>query len=141
MDSLGLYFLHKKENLTNMNTPKQACWLIRKIFDGRTWFANSGGMTTLMQTTYYTIKKDYTTLRPSYSQVDRRSVIQVQGILARHQFIVWMALQRKFSTVDRVKKWGIVVHRDCVLCITTNMETFDLMFFSPLIFGLLSCVS
>lgn len=50
------------------------------------------------------IKNNYVILRPQYPPVEWKHLVQVKGLLPRHQFILWMALQRKLSTVDRLLK-------------------------------------
>ncbi|KAK6785053.1 hypothetical protein RDI58_018508 [Solanum bulbocastanum] len=72
------------------------------------------------------IKNNYVTLRPQYPQVEWKRLVQVKGMMPRHQFILWMTLQRKLSTVDRVLK----VDANCVLCNTGHIENFDHLFYA-----------
>ncbi|XP_059288930.1 uncharacterized protein LOC132042397, partial [Lycium ferocissimum] len=51
------------------------------------------------------------------------------GIIPRHQFILWLAVQQRLATVDRLSKWGISVPKDCVLCNTGAEENFTHLFF------------
>lgn len=55
-DKLWVLWIHtfyiKTNDLSTMNTPKQASWLIRKIFDAREWSQN------LRQKRSYSIKKE-----------------------------------------------------------------------------------
>lgn len=108
-----------------MTTPKQACWIIRKIFDARTWYKDDVGPIGGRKKPEASIKNHYVTLRPQYPQVEWKHLVQVKGMIPRHQFILWMTLQRKLSTVDRVLKWGIQVDANCVLCNTGHIENFD----------------
>ncbi|XP_013713812.1 uncharacterized protein LOC106417576 [Brassica napus] len=55
-----------------------------------------------------------------------RSVWFTQGI-PRHAFLVWLAIQNRLSTGDRMRKWGI--HQGCVLCGERD-ETRDHLFFA-----------
>ncbi|XP_060200469.1 uncharacterized protein LOC132628723 [Lycium barbarum] len=65
-----------------------------------------------------------------YQKVEWGKLVLLKGIILRHQFILWMALQRKLLTVDKVIKWGITVQTECVLCDTLLEETFDHLFFA-----------
>ncbi|XP_060200711.1 uncharacterized protein LOC132628976 [Lycium barbarum] len=53
----------------------------------------------------------------------------VKGIMPKHHFILWMALQMRPNTVDRLLKWGIRVPEECVLCSSTAMETHSHLYF------------
>ncbi|XP_013632695.1 PREDICTED: uncharacterized protein LOC106338211 [Brassica oleracea var. oleracea] len=55
-----------------------------------------------------------------------RSVWFTQGI-PRHAFLVWLAIQNRLSTRDRMRKWGIL--QGCVLCGERD-ETRDHLFFA-----------
>ncbi|KAK4709940.1 hypothetical protein R3W88_004453 [Solanum pinnatisectum] len=48
-------------------------------------------------------------------------------MMPRYEFILWMTLQNKLSTVDRVLKQ---VDANCVLCNTGHMENFDHLFYA-----------
>ncbi|KAH0698778.1 hypothetical protein KY284_012993 [Solanum tuberosum] len=87
-----------------MTTPKQACWIIRKIFDARTWYKEDCGPTGERKKPESNIKNNYVTLRPQYPQVEWKHLVQVKGMMPRHPFILWMTLQRKLSNLDRVLK-------------------------------------
>ncbi|XP_019235475.1 PREDICTED: uncharacterized protein LOC109215818 [Nicotiana attenuata] len=83
-----------------METPRQACWLIRKIFDSRKWYGGNDLCEDLQQLTNagkFMIKK--------------------------------LALQRRLSTADRMAKWGIQVPMNCVLCNADTEETHTHLFF------------
>ncbi|KAK4723897.1 hypothetical protein R3W88_026676 [Solanum pinnatisectum] len=52
-----------------------------------------------------------------------------KGLILKHQFILWLALQKKFTTVDRLTTLGIQVDVACVLCNTQAVETLSHMMF------------
>nr|XP_016487754.1 PREDICTED: uncharacterized protein LOC107807825 [Nicotiana tabacum] len=53
----------------------------------------------------------------------------VQCSVPKYQFILWLALQKRLSTTDRMAKWGIQVPRNCELCIADAEETHAHLFF------------
>ncbi|XP_016499380.1 uncharacterized protein LOC107817991 [Nicotiana tabacum] len=58
-----------------------------------------------------------------------KSLVMLTGILPKHQFILWMAIQRRLATVDILAKWRIQVPQSCVLCERDIEETHDHLFF------------
>ncbi|XP_060210989.1 uncharacterized protein LOC132638012 [Lycium barbarum] len=77
----------------------------------------------------FSIKCVYVLFTPQFPKVNWKSLTMVQGEIPKHQFILWMAIQERLATVDRLEKWGIQVPPDCVLCNTKEMETFTHLFF------------
>lgn len=138
-DKLWVLWVHtfyiKSQNLETMAIPKQASWMNRKIFDVRKWIRGKAPLQSIkddrLTTNTYNIKKGIciTVYDGSISKSWMEKLIMMKGIIPRHQFILWLALQRKMSTVDRVIKWGIGVQIDCVLCRFQVEENFDNLFF------------
>ncbi|XP_019262929.1 PREDICTED: uncharacterized protein LOC109240714 [Nicotiana attenuata] len=46
----------------------------------------------------------------------------------RYRFILWLAVQKRLATVDRLLKLGITVPTDCIFC-RHSIETFNHLFF------------
>ncbi|XP_059310254.1 uncharacterized protein LOC132061453 [Lycium ferocissimum] len=117
---------------TTMPTPKQACWVVRKIFDARKWFPNLDVATALQNCFHkgkFSIKRAYKSFMPQYPKVHWKSLVLGPHLIPRHTFITWLAVQGRLATVDRLQKWGIQVPTDCVLCQTSTVETLSHLFF------------
>lgn len=115
-----------------MNTPKQACWLVRKIFDTREWLLQKDPSSDLNK--YYlhgkfSIKKLYVASMHQYPKRPWKRIIVGSKVLPRHQFILWLALHRRLATVDRLRKWGLSISSDCVLFGKNNEETTEHLLF------------
>ncbi|XP_060216818.1 uncharacterized protein LOC132644255 [Lycium barbarum] len=124
-DKLWVLWIHsyyiKGRRLEDMVIPKQSSWIVRKIIAAREWF--STGATSVIPALQmhikegkYSIKTAYGMMLPQYPKVNWKSLVLVQGPIPRRQFIIWLALHQRLSTVDRLSKWGIQVQTDCVLC-------------------------
>ncbi|XP_019237338.1 PREDICTED: uncharacterized protein LOC109217530 [Nicotiana attenuata] len=113
-----------------METPKQASWVIRKIFEARKWLTNGvQELETYVEKGKYSIKKAYISQMQQYAKPSWKSLYLTKGLMPRHQFIMWMALHQKLATVERVIKWGINVAKECVLCTSGKDETMEHLFF------------
>ncbi|KAK4712128.1 hypothetical protein R3W88_006641 [Solanum pinnatisectum] len=66
----------------------------------------------------------YTNLMPQYPKVEWRSCTLHSCVHQRFKFILWLAVQNRLETVDRLMKIGIQVPTDCAFCGAT-LETFD----------------
>nr|XP_016511047.1 PREDICTED: uncharacterized protein LOC107828276 [Nicotiana tabacum] len=135
-DTLWVQWIHnfyiKRRDISEMETPKQACWLVRKIFDARKWYRNNDLYTELQQFTHadkFIIKKAFMHLIPQYPKVMWKSLNMGPCLVLKYQFILWLALRKGFTTVDRLAKWGIQVSRNCVLCMSDTEETHSHLFF------------
>ncbi|XP_060185527.1 uncharacterized protein LOC132614990 [Lycium barbarum] len=137
-DKLWVLWVHtfyiKSQDLSQMETPKQACWLLRKVIDARKCLTSNDSLhKSLHQMTYkgeFSIKKSYLSMLGQFPKADWSKLVLVKGPIPRHHFILWMALYRRLSTVDIVAKWEIVVQQECVLCDTQSEEKFDHIFFA-----------
>ncbi|XP_019224063.1 PREDICTED: uncharacterized protein LOC109205770 [Nicotiana attenuata] len=115
-----------------METPKQACWLVRKKFYARKWYGLNDLYTDMQQFTQadkFIIKKAYLHLSPQYPKVAWKSLNMGPCLVPKYQFILWLALQKRLTTADRSAKWGIQVPRNCVLCVSDAEETHSHLFF------------
>ncbi|XP_019265436.1 PREDICTED: uncharacterized protein LOC109242998 [Nicotiana attenuata] len=133
-DKLWVMWIHnhyiKKKEMENMETPKEASWVVRKIFEARKRL-NTGIQELELYVIQgkYTISKAYHSFMPQYPKVTWKTLYMTRGMIPRHQFILWMAMHRRLATVDRLIRWGIPVPAECVLCMTDEEETHDHLFF------------
>ncbi|KAK4711927.1 hypothetical protein R3W88_006440 [Solanum pinnatisectum] len=68
---------------------------------------------------------------PQYPKVELRSCTLHSCVHPRFKFILWLAIQNRLATVDRLMKFGIQVPPDCAFCGAT-LETFDHLYFECL---------
>ncbi|XP_019239266.1 PREDICTED: uncharacterized protein LOC109219285 [Nicotiana attenuata] len=119
-DALWIKWIHaiyiKKEDITVMQTPRQASWLVKKIFDIRDWYKKIetvANMDKFCVKGKFSIHKMYTLSRPQYPKVEWKALTLGNGI-PRHNFVLWLALNHRLTTVDRLAKWEIQVDQDCI---------------------------
>lgn len=68
-------------------------------------------------------------MMPQYTKVNwSKLVLLVQGQLPWKKFILWLALNKRLTTVDRILKWGKTISTDCVICNGKVMETSNHLF-------------
>ncbi|XP_060170497.1 uncharacterized protein LOC132601434 [Lycium barbarum] len=123
----------KGDDFGQTPTPKQASWVVRKIFDARKWWADGvdwlGHLDNAVSAGKFSIQTIYKSLTPQFPKVSGKKLILAPGMIPRHQFILWLTMHKRLSTVDRIRKWGIHADPDCVLCSTNAEETHDHLFF------------
>ncbi|WMV58068.1 hypothetical protein MTR67_051453 [Solanum verrucosum] len=61
----------------------------------------------------FSIHKMYTRLMPQFPRVDWKAIAIYPRIHPRVKFFVWLAVQKRLATVDRLIKLGIQVPPDC----------------------------
>ncbi|KAH0672642.1 hypothetical protein KY290_024876 [Solanum tuberosum] len=81
-----------------MDTPKNAAWVVRKIIDSREVLINS------------------TSAAGQHLRVPWKSLTLHKHIHPTHRFHLWLAVQQRLSTVDRLQKFGIQVPIECAFC-------------------------
>lgn len=69
-----------------------------------------------METSSFSIKGMYKLLRGQYINVPSRRLICNNPGSPRWLFILYLALQKKLYTRDRLEKWGITTEILCPLC-------------------------
>ncbi|XP_075076894.1 uncharacterized protein LOC142163500 [Nicotiana tabacum] len=133
-DKLWIRWIHchymKQNDINTMEVPKQASWLVRKLFTAREWWANDiPAIESFVQNGRFSIQNAYLHATPRYPKVHWKALVMLTGILPKQQFILWMAIQRRLATVDRLANWGIQVTHSCVLCGCDIEETHDHLYF------------
>ncbi|XP_019242019.1 PREDICTED: uncharacterized protein LOC109222065 [Nicotiana attenuata] len=73
----------------------------------------------------FCIEKLYKASRPQYQKCNWKRSVTTSKAIPRHQFILWLALHRRLTAVERQQKWGIAVNKDCVICSRGTEETFQ----------------
>ncbi|KAH0712593.1 hypothetical protein KY289_008552 [Solanum tuberosum] len=131
MGSMGPYVHIKGNSIDNVPTPKQASWVVRKILDARSWLATGTPYQTTLDSFVdkggFNIKKAYKSFSPQLPKVAWKKLNMAKGLIPKHQFILWLALQKKLTTVDRLTTCDIQVDVACVLCNTQTVKTLSHM--------------
>ncbi|KAL2251110.1 UNVERIFIED_CONTAM: hypothetical protein Sindi_2233300 [Sesamum indicum] len=76
----------------------------------------------------YTNRRVYDIFRSSGPKVDWYSLLMGPFKIPRNSFILWPALQKRLSTMDRT--WLQQLNSDCVLCSLDTLETHQHLLFS-----------
>nr|XP_016440329.1 PREDICTED: uncharacterized protein LOC107766112 [Nicotiana tabacum] len=113
-DKLWIKWIHchyiKKKDIATMETPKQASWLVRKLFVASEWWANDiTKIQTCTKNGKFSIRKAYLHTTPQYPKVQWKTLVMVTGMLPKQKYILWMAMHRRLATVDRLTKWGVQI--------------------------------
>ncbi|KAK4721170.1 hypothetical protein R3W88_011403 [Solanum pinnatisectum] len=100
-----------------MRVPTQACWIIRKTIEARTTFdqfqvdeSNRRSLT----------RQLYMHLMNPEPRVIWRNLMYKNAARPRARFILWLQVQNKLLTTDRLIKWGKSVSPICPLCTLHN---------------------
>ncbi|XP_019242312.1 PREDICTED: uncharacterized protein LOC109222403 [Nicotiana attenuata] len=140
-DCLWIRWVHsyyiKNRSIDIMPIPKSAAWVVRKIIEQRNLILNLPSLQgniherleSLQNTSGgFSIKKLYNLQTPQGQKVYWKSLILHPHIHPRHKFNLWLAIQRRLPTVDRLQKMGVQVAQLCVLCGQED-ELFEHLFF------------
>ncbi|KAH0722878.1 hypothetical protein KY290_005534 [Solanum tuberosum] len=116
VDKLWIRWIHtyyiKGEQGDNIQVPKQACWMIRKILEART-----------VITQFSTINPEKSVIRQLYNnmlqgkpKVPWKCLMYMNAARPKSKFTTWIQLHGKMLTTDRLSKWGLNVEKTCCLC-------------------------
>ncbi|KAH0715124.1 hypothetical protein KY284_008029 [Solanum tuberosum] len=126
---MGPYFYIKDRRPWEMQA-KQASWVVRKILQAGHWVSEAGlQMEKVMEAETFTIKDMYKTLRGELSKVPWRRMICTNQGSPKWTFILYLAIQRRLYTKDRLDKWGINTDSLCAMC-KAEPETHQHLFFA-----------
>ena len=73
------------------------------------------------------IKQIYDYLRGEKTKPEWRCLMNKNAARPKATFTLWILLNRKLATVDRLAKWGMALDKTCVLC--KNVDDMEHMFF------------
>ena len=77
---------------------------------------------------YYRTAVVWDSIRPRKEKVVWHKLLWAPFVLPKHAVIAWMVIQNRLPTLDRLKKWGLVMDETCVLC-HHEAETREHLFF------------
>ncbi|XP_060200597.1 uncharacterized protein LOC132628856 [Lycium barbarum] len=131
-DKLWVKWVHtyyiKNQSVWNY-FPQQASWMLKKIFKATKTLELAGiDNEEFTAAPTFSIKQVYLKLRGCHQKVSWRKLICNNHGSPKWVFILYLALNRRLYTRDRLKKWGITNQVACPLC-GTEPETIDHLFF------------
>ncbi|XP_009599827.2 uncharacterized protein [Nicotiana tomentosiformis] len=109
--------------------PKQACWMIHKIFKAKLYIEKAG-MTKegFLSCDSFSTTKIYLQLLGQYTKVAWRRLICNNPGSPKWLFIVNLVARGRLYTRDRLAQRGMVVDQSCPLC-RVEQESIDHLFF------------
>lgn len=111
-----------------MDVPTGLTWSMRKIWHQRNIFAQAGGVQSFVHGGKFRICKAYQFLKPKATLVHWKRIICNTRASPKSAFIVWLALQNRLATKDRLLSWNLNIDGQCVLC-QKSPETLHHLFF------------
>ncbi|XP_059315596.1 uncharacterized protein LOC132066268 [Lycium ferocissimum] len=111
-----------------MEPPREASWMIRKIFHMRKFWPMLASQQQLLDRGKFQIKCAYKMLRGAVTLVPWRGLVCHNVACPKHVFILWLALLGRMRTKDLLLKWGMGINGTCVLC-NNQPETIEHLYF------------
>lgn len=112
-----------------MRIPKTCTWYSKKLFALRDLINGPQGWTNLMDIRGdFAIHKCYKMLIGHHDKPSWRHLLYCNIASPRAKFIMWLAMQGRLYTMDRVCKWQSDADSRCCLC-NGNVENVQHLFF------------
>ncbi|XP_060212045.1 uncharacterized protein LOC132639621 [Lycium barbarum] len=128
-DKLWIRWIHtyyiKEQNFDTMPIPQQACWMVRKLLEARSvWIQHPINHTSTKQSL---IRHIYLQLLGNLPRTPWKTMMFKNMARPKAILTMWLMLQKRLPTVDRLIDWGINADPVCSLCSSTQ-ETRDHLF-------------
>ncbi|XP_056688387.1 uncharacterized protein [Spinacia oleracea] len=134
-DRLWIKWVHmyyvKNKDFWTMSIPNGLTWSLRKIWSGRDVFAATGGCTQFLSAGKYKIQKMYKHLKQNGPKMDWRRLICNNFASPKSIFLLWLTVQNRLLTKDRLIHWHINVDAVCSVCQQDNENMQHLFFQCP----------
>ncbi|XP_021840133.2 uncharacterized protein [Spinacia oleracea] len=111
-----------------MPIPNGLSWSLKKIWQQRETLSSSGDMQKFVTSGKFKIQRLYNHLRQQGEPVRWKRIVCNSHASPKSVFIVWLALQDRLATKDRLRRWNIIADSVCSLCHNTD-ESRDHLFF------------
>ncbi|XP_056691739.1 uncharacterized protein [Spinacia oleracea] len=125
-DRLWIKWMHtyyvKHHNFWTMQVPNGLTWSMRKIWANRDVFVDSGDTGQFITHGKYSIQKMYLHLRQNATAVSWKRIVCNSKASPKATFIVWLALQNRLATKERLLKWNMQIDGGCVNCQTQTEQ-------------------
>ncbi|XP_056688135.1 uncharacterized protein [Spinacia oleracea] len=126
-DRLWVKWMHtyyiQQRDFWSMPVPNGLTWSMRKIWHQRDLLLQAGGGSQFVVAGMFKIHKAYKHLHQSGVQVPWKRLV------CNSTFVVWLAVQNRLATKDRLIKWNMPVVSTCSLC-DQHDEDLSHLFFS-----------
>lgn len=83
---------------------------------------------TISPTGQYSIQHTWEAVRSKGEKVQWAPLVWFPNNVPKWAFILWLACQKRLSTKDRLRKWGMTVDPHCMLCACSD-ESIQHLFF------------
>ncbi|XP_019235766.1 PREDICTED: uncharacterized protein LOC109216090 [Nicotiana attenuata] len=118
-------FYIKHYQIEDMPIPKQASWMARRIIASRDILQQLQGSSVHKGS----IRHIYLQLLGDLPRVSWKNLIMQNYARPKAVFNLWLMLQGRLATKDRLAKWGMNINQQCVLC-QGHIETREHLFLS-----------
>lgn len=112
MDQMAPYYI-KGQDFNNVVVSQQACWMVRKILCARACLEQ---MQIKDAGKWNLIRQIYIQLLGNCPRVAWKCLIFKNDARPKAKFTMWLQLQGRLLTTDRLAKWGLNVDLRCALC-------------------------
>ncbi|XP_062103617.1 uncharacterized protein LOC133814705 [Humulus lupulus] len=106
--------------------PLQSSWYWKKIVKLKDQFKNLSSLQ--MLTNGYQIRKGYQMLCPITDHVHWCKEVWGRLNIPKHSFILWLSVQNRLKTKERLQRFNIISNSNCLLC-NSHTETVSYLFF------------
>ncbi|XP_056690291.1 uncharacterized protein [Spinacia oleracea] len=125
---VNAYYI-KGKNLFTIALPASACWVIKKIWSCREILdMNSECKKVFFAGGDFSIRKMYAAMLGQFPKITWRRLLCNNLDSPKSLFILWLVVQGRLPTKDRLQHWGISTDGMCILC-GTELETLQHLFF------------
>ncbi|WMV43036.1 hypothetical protein MTR67_036421 [Solanum verrucosum] len=125
-DKLWIRWIHsfyiKIQHFFTAPVPKQASWMVKKIFNARLILEQ-----TQKQNDLTTIGSLYLSLLGNRPRVPWKGLMFTNSARPKAIVTMWLQIQNKLPTSDRLASWGMDINQQCTLC-QHDFETRDHLF-------------
>ncbi|XP_019240555.1 PREDICTED: uncharacterized protein LOC109220547 [Nicotiana attenuata] len=127
-DKLWIRWIHayyvKNQQLKTMQVPQQACWMVRKVIESYSILEEVQFSQNQKKSM---IRQIYLHLLGDYRRMEWKTMVFQNAARPKAKFIMWLMIQERLMTCDRLISWKVNVEPECVMC-KKEKETRDHLF-------------
>lgn len=109
------YYMHNTSPL-QCSVPNGCSWFLKKILKQRELIDSESGWSQFIKCGKFSVQRTYRVLLGSHHKVSWRKLVCNNRAAPKAIFLVWMAVQERLSTCDRLSRRGIECTNICQLC-------------------------
>uniref|UniRef100_A0A803PI47 Reverse transcriptase zinc-binding domain-containing protein n=1 Tax=Cannabis sativa TaxID=3483 RepID=A0A803PI47_CANSA len=130
-DSLWMRWIHsvylKDRDWWSYKASDHCSWYWRSLVNLKEHFKGKAGQQLFTQ--HYQIEEGYKVLCPTQNKVYWSRQVWGRLNTPKHCFIMWLAIQKRLRTKDRLKAMGLATREHCEMC-ESHSENTDHLFFT-----------